>query len=317
MKKMYNNEKIIGRIYQHNLVKKTVQSQTSANFGKEFISGNIEVAVDEAGLVIIPVHFTYVTETTSSGNKNITYSNLEKIINENNTWIEKGKDEAAKVKIDTALSVNDFYTQDDKLITSKVNEGGFVSFVNGELCPENERNIFTTDMLITQATRVEADPEKNIEKDYLVLKGAVFNFRNELLPVDFVVKNEDGIRYFEDLNISKNEPVLTKVWGKIDCHTISNEIKEDTAFGEESIRVFERKVKEWIVTGGAAVPYEIGDESIITKAEIEKAVQDRNLKIADIKKCREDYLAQKTSPVAATANTTPTVVNVVTDTFNF
>ena len=80
MKKMINTERIEGRVYQHNLTIKTVQNQTSANFGKEFISGQLEVAVDEEGLNIIPVHYTYVTETTSAGNKNATYANLKKII---------------------------------------------------------------------------------------------------------------------------------------------------------------------------------------------------------------------------------------------
>ena len=82
MKKMINTERIEGRVYQHNLTIKTVQNQTSANFGKEFISGQLEVAVDEEGLNIIPVHYTYVTETTSAGNKNATYANLKKIIDE-------------------------------------------------------------------------------------------------------------------------------------------------------------------------------------------------------------------------------------------
>ena len=80
MRKALNRERVEGRIYQHNLVIKTVQNQTSANYGKEFISGNLEVAVDEEGLNVIPVHFTYVVETTSSGAKNATYSNLKKII---------------------------------------------------------------------------------------------------------------------------------------------------------------------------------------------------------------------------------------------
>ena len=47
MRKAINNEKIEGRIYQHNLTIKKVQNQTSANYGKEFISGNLEIAVDE------------------------------------------------------------------------------------------------------------------------------------------------------------------------------------------------------------------------------------------------------------------------------
>lgn len=313
MKKMINTETIIGRIYQHNLVKKTVQNQSSPNFGKEFISGNLEIAVDEEGLVVIPVHFTYVVEMNKSGSKNATYTNLDKIINENNTWILKGKEEASKVRIDTALSVNDFYTQDDRLVSTKVNEGGFVTFIS-DLGPENERNTFTTDILITNVTRVEADPEKNIDKDYAIVKGAVFNFRNDLLPVDFIVRNPEGMDYFEDLGASQSEPILTKVWGRINCRTLTNEKKEETAFGEESVRTFERKVKEWVITGGAKVPYDMDDETVITKAEITKAAQDRELKLADIKKNRDEYQAQKAA--APTTNTT-VVASTKTDTFNF
>lgn len=312
MKKMINTERVEGRIYQHNLVKKTVQNQTSSNYGKEFISGNIEVATDEEGLNIIPVHFTYVTETTSSGNKNATYGILEKIINEDKTWINCGKDEALKVRIDTALGLNDFYTQDDRLVSAKVNEGGFVTIIS-TLAPENERNTFTMDMLITSAIRTEADPEKNIEADYVTVKGAVFNFRNALLPVDFVVKNPDGMTYFEDLNASQNEPVFTKVWGRINCGSISNEVKEDTAFGEESVRTFERKIREWIILGTSKVPYDFGDESVLTVDEVKKAMQDRELLLADTKKRSDDYKAQK----AAGNTTSAPAVAVTTGTFNF
>ena len=317
MKKMINTEKIEGRIYQHNLIKKTVQNQASANYGKEFISGNIEIAVDEAGLVIIPVHFTYVVETNNSGNKNATYANLDKIINSGKNWIDVGKDEALKVRIDTALAVNDFYTQDDRLVSTKVNEGGFVTIIS-ELGPENERNTFTEDILITGVTRVEADPEKNIEKDYVIVKGAVFNFRNSLLPVDFIVRNEDGMAYFEDLNASQNEPVLTKVWGRINCSSIHNEVKEETAFGEESVRTYERKIKEWVITGTSKVPYDFGDETVLTVAELQKAMQDRELMLADTKKRRDDYQAQKAAtPASVSVAPTTVTVNSSKGTFNF
>ena len=318
MKKMINTEHIEGRIYQHNLIKKTVQNQASANFGKEFISGNIEVAVDEDGLVVIPVHFTYVVETTNAGNKNATYTNLDRIINNGKTWITDGKDEALKVKIDTSLALNDFYTQDDRLVSTKVNEGGFVTIVS-DLGPENERNTFTTDMLITNVARVEADPDKNIEKDYVIVKGAVFNFRNALLPVDFIVRNEEGMNYFEDLNASQNEPVFTKVWGKINCGSIANEVKEETAFGEEAIRTFERKVKEWIITGTSKIPYDFGDETVLTATEIQKAMQDRELMLADTKKRSDEYKAQKIAKTSTVSNlsTTDSVITATKGTFNF
>jgi len=95
----------------------------------------------------------------NSGNKNTTYANLDKIINENNTWILKGKEEASKVRIDTTLSINDFYNQDNRLDSTKINEGGFVTFIS-DLGAENERNTFTTDILITNVTRVEKTLKK-------------------------------------------------------------------------------------------------------------------------------------------------------------
>ena len=304
MKKMINSEHIEGRIYQHNLVIKTVQNQTSANYGKEFISGNLEVAVDEAGLNVIPVHFTYVTETTASGNKNQTYTNLKKIIDDNKTIITCGKDEAQKVRIDTAIALNDFYTQDGNLVSVKTNEGGFVTLVNELNSKEDERNTFSADMVITNVKRIEADPEKNIDEDYVSVRGAIFNFRNSLLPVDFVVRHKDGMKYFEDLEISNAEPIFTKVWGKIECRTIINEVKEDSAFGESSVRTYERKAKEWTITGTAKVPYDFGDDKILTAEELTKAMQDRQTLLAETKARSDEYRAQKVSH-SASVNTAP------------
>ena len=303
MRKAINTERIEGRIYQHNLTIKTVQNQTSANYGKEFISGNLEVAVDEAGLNVIPVHFTYVTEQTSSGKTNATFTNLKRIIDEDNTWVKVGKDNALKVRIDTALALNDFYTQDGNLVSVKTNEGGFVSFVNGDLCPENERNTFAADMVITKVDRVEANPEKNINEDYVTVRGAIFNFRNDLLPVDFTVRHKDGMKYFEDLGASNAEPVYTKIWGKIMCMTSISEVKEDSAFGESSVRTYERKEKEWTITGTAKVIYDFGDEKVLTADELKKAMQNRETMLAETKARSDEYRASKAATSAATATT--------------
>ena len=303
MRKAINTERIEGRIYQHNLTIKTVQNQTSANYGKEFISGNLEVAVDEAGLNVIPVHFTYVTEQTTNGKTNATFTNLKRIIDEDNTWVKVGKDNALKVRIDTALALNDFYTQDGNLVSVKTNVGGFVSFVNGDLCPENERNTFAADMVITKVDRVEANPEKNIDEDYVTVRGAIFNFRNDLLPVDFTVRHKDGMKYFEDLGASNAEPVYTKIWGKIMCMTSISEVKEDSAFGESSVRTYERKEKEWTITGTAKVTYDFGDEKVLTADELKKAMQNRETMLAETKARSDEYRASKAATPAATATT--------------
>lgn len=298
MQKVYNGEHIEGRVFTHDLKIKTVQNQASANFGKEFIAGTLDVAVDEAGLNVIQTHFTYVTPTTSTGKTNATFSELKRIIDSGKTWLTNGKDEATKVKIDTALAVNDFYTADDQLVSVMQNEGGFVTIVN-DICDEIERNTFKTDMVITNVTRVEKDEEKNIPEDYVVVKGVIFNFRNAILPVEFRVENVGGMKYFEDLDASNANPVFTQVWGRINSNTIKVVRTEESAFGEDSVQSFERKVKKWVITGTKKVPYDFGDEKVLTMEELQKASQDREVYLADVKKRRDEYQASKGSSTSA------------------
>ena len=316
MRKIVNREHIEGILFQHNLELKTVQNETSANYGKEFIAGNVEIAVDEEGLNVIPVHFTYVTEVTNSGKKSPTFTALKRIIDEDKSIVSVGKDEAFKIKIDTALSVNDFYSNDDQLVSVKVNEGGFISIVNN-LCDEKERNTWEADMVITGCNIIEADPEKNIDEDYMKVKGAIFNFRNELLPIEFILRNKDGFKHFEDMDASPAEPTFTKVWGRINCLTKTTTVEEETAFGEAAVRTYERKVKEWEITGTPKViSYDFGGEDL-TVEELTKAMQDRELKLADIKKRSDEYKAQKASNNTVAKNTTVGPRPAKTGTFTF
>jgi hypothetical protein len=302
MKKTINSEHITGRVYQHELVVKKVQNQSSENFGKEFISGKLSVAVDEDGMNVIDVHYTYVTETTSKGGKNSTYTALKNIIDNGKTWVANGKDEATKVKIDTSLALNDFYDRNGELVSAKRNEGGFVTIVS-DIAPDAKTNDFEFDMVITNVRNVEADVEKGIEKPYDVVKGAIFNFRNDLLPVELVVKNPTGMAYFEDLGATNSNPIFTKVWGKINTTTSKKEFTEDSAFGEASVRVVERTTREWVITGTAKVPYDFGDEAVITAEDLTKAAQAREVHLAEVKKRNDEYLASqsKTAPSPAAA----------------
>ena len=297
MRKIVNREHIEGILFQHDLELK-VTGETSKNPGTQYIAGNIEIAVDEEGLNVIPVHFTYVTEVTNSGKKSPTFTVLKRIIDEDKAIVSVGKNEAFKLRVDTALSLNDFYTQDDQLVSAKVNEGGFVSIVNS-LCDEKERNTWEADMVITGCNIIEADPEKNINEDYMQVKGAIFNFRNEVLPVDFILRNKDGFKHFENMDASGANPTFTKVWGRINCLTKTTTVEEETAFGEAAVRTYERKVKEWEITGTPKViSYDFGGEDL-TAEELTKAMQDREIKLADVKKRTEEYRAQRNAGTAA------------------
>lgn len=299
MRKNINTEKIEGRLFNHDLELKTVKNQESANFGKEFIAGNVEIAVDEDGLNVIPVHYTYVTETTSKGSKNATFAVLKKIIESGKTWTADGKDAAMLVKAEPSLALNEFYKEDDTLISAKRNEGGFLSFVN-ELSPEEERNTFSVDMLITNVKTVDADEEKDIT-EHVVLSGAIFNFKNELLPIEFTVRNTMGMKYFEGLGVSNAEPVYTKVWGRINCLTKTVTIKEESAFGEAAVKTTKRTSKEWTVTGTLQEAYEFGEENVLTADEVNKASQDRQVYLAELKKRRDEYNESKKTAAATGA----------------
>ena len=197
MRKNLNTEHIEGRVYQHSLEVKTVKNQQSANFGKPYIGGKIEIATDEAGMNVVPVEFTYVTETTKNGGKNKNYNEMLKLIHEGKTWMEHGPEAATKVSVDTALALNDFYVQEgneDVLVSQKINSGGFITIVAELKADENLRSTFKTDMLITNVARIEANPDKNINEDYVAVRGAVFDFKNSLLPVEFVVRNTSGMK---------------------------------------------------------------------------------------------------------------------------
>ncbi len=304
MRKPINKEHVEGRVYEHNLAIKTVQNRESANFGKEFIGGSLDIATDEDCLNIVTINFTYVTETTSKGAKNDTYAALKTIIESGKTVMLDGKDAATMVKVDTALGVNDFYTSrngQEELVSAKRNEGGFVHIVN-KLADEATRSTFEMDMLINGTRLVEANEERNIPADYLVVKGAVFNFRNAILPVEFIVKNEGGIKYFSSLEASNANLVFTKVWGTINSETIVTKREEESAFGEAAVKEYERKVREWVITGTAKETYEIGDEqSGITVAEIQKAMSDRETYLADVKKRQDEYQASKNNGTTTNA----------------
>lgn len=298
MKKTLNKEHISGRIYDHALAIKTVQSTESKNYGKEFINGTIDIATDDDCLNIVQVHFTYVTETTSKGNKNATYGALKNIIENGKTILNDGAENATIVKIDTALALNDFYTSrngEETLVSAKRNEGGFVTIIQ-KMEDADNRNTFECDMLINGTRYVEADPEKNIAEDYLVVKGAVFDFRNAILPVEFIVKSKGGIKYFESLDASPQNMTFTKVWGKINSETIVTKREEESAFGEPAVKEYTRTVREWVITGTskADAVYEIGDaENGITTEDIKKAMADREVYLADVKKRQDEYQASK------------------------
>ena len=315
-KEMLNQTHIEGLVYDHQLVKKQVTNKDYKNFGVEFISGILQVAtdfvMDEAGTLtgkgmnVVPIHFTYVTATTAKGNNNATYQALAKIMDEEKTIVKVGAANAFKVRCDSAIDLNEWFTKltDEKPNSIVRNEGGFVHIVNTISEIEKDHNTFKTDMLITAVKDVEGDPDKGT-KDYVTVKGAIFNFRKALLPVEFVARSKGAITYFQNLDASNKQPVFTCVWGRQLSQTIKTETVTESAFDEDEVRTTTRTVREFCITGASKEPYEWDSEDTITADELSQAMSDRELALATIKKRQEEYQKSKNagSGSASAANT--------------
>lgn len=295
--KMMNQVTLAGRLYQHDLQLKTVQNEASANKGMEFISGTIEIATDDECTNIVPVHYTYIPKMTKKGTVDSRFTALQNIMNGAKCVVTDGADAAMKLKVQSNLGLNDFYNNNDELVSAKRNESGFItvlSTLEGE-----ERNKFTMDMVIAQATEVEANEERNTPA-FVRLRGYVFDFRNAVLPVEFNVTNEDGMKYFG--NLVEDGAVFTKVWGYQNYKTIKTVQTSEAAFGEDEVTTYDRKVREWIVKGTQKMTYEFDEESAdLTPEELKAKIADREVYLAEVKKRADEWKAQRDGGFANTA----------------
>lgn len=305
MRKAINKVKVEGRLYDiSKLELKKVQNKDSSHFGEDFIGGSFDVATDDEGLNIVTVYITFMQPTYKSGKANASFGVLKNLIENGKTVIKDGMENATLVKVDASINLNDFYTDrngEEVLVSAKRVAGSFVSVAN-KLGDADKRSTFECDMLINGTQVVEANEERHIEKDYLIIKGAIFDFRGAIMPVEFIVKNEGGMKYFEGLDASASNPTFTKVWGQIHSENIVNKVEEESAFGEPTVKEYSRTVREYIVTGTSKpdAVYEIGDsESGITEEEVKKALADREVYLADVKKKQDEYNASKNGGAAS------------------
>lgn len=296
-----NKTHIEGLVYESTLELR-VSGENSKHPGTQFIMGNLSIATDDACTNIIPVHFTYVTAITAKGKENATFGVLKDIIEKRiGTVMTVGADKAGKVRIDSAIGLNEFYSDrngKEELVSVKRNEGGFVHVINTLAPDEKTRNTFETDMLITSVNRIEGDEEKGT-KDKVVVRGVIFDFRKAILPVDFSITNERGMNYFEELEASPKNPVFTKIWGRQISQTTVNKTVEESAWGETLVKEIPSTRRDWVITGSNPEPYLWDDESTITAAELTKAMADRETYLATIKQRQDEYKAQKITPANA------------------
>lgn len=290
--KRANETHIEGLLYEHKLTEK-VSGENSKNPGTKFINGEISIATNNALTNIVKVHFSYVTETTKNGKPNTTYNILSNIIEGKlGTVMGDGADNAAMLRIDSAIGLNEWYDKDNNLVSQKRNEGGFVHQINVLSDEEKQRNTFKVDIVITGTTRIEADEEKDTPEK-MIVKGAIFDFRNQLLPVELTMLNPKGMDIMESFDASSRNPVFTRVWGQQISQTQIKRSVEESAFGDDDIKEIQTSYRDFVITGMAKENYEWDSEETITAQEMAEAVQQREITLAELKQRQEEYQNSK------------------------
>lgn len=271
-----NNVSVRGYVFSHTLQER----DSTRNPGEKIIMGIVNVATDDDALNVVPVNF-FVNEKTKAGKTNATFTNLHQIIAENKTYEECGMN-AARVRIQGAIDVNDFYGRDGQLVTGKRVRGSFLHFLNaGEAISSDKvpATSFEADVLLQAAV----ESESNDGSDYVSLRGFAFNYRGDVLPVTFSVQSEGGKNFFLGEDISAANPYFGKVWGNIKSTVVVSEQEEDsakTAFGAPQVHETSRTFRTWEVVG-ANVNEGLGEDTI-TQAELTQKMGERNARLADL-----------------------------------
>lgn len=278
-------------------LKECISGPNAAHPGTEYIRGELNVATDDEASNVVTIWFQYVPKVWPAKNgkperENQTYTELARLINTAKTFESDGM-AATKVRVDGNLDVNDFYTREGELASPKRIRGSFVHVLNGPISPNPAT--FDIECILSQAINKEVDDGD----DYLTLKGYTFDFRNSVLPFDVNVRIPAAITYFENQEISNANPLVTNIKGNIVSAIVKQKEEVESAFGDPVVNVTTRSVRTWDVTWAAKEPMEWDDESSITKAELKKALQEREDMLAAEKKRQDEWKASQGSSFSA------------------
>lgn len=263
-----------------------VTGPNSKTPGQTYINGTVNIATDDDGLNIIPVRYTFVVPTWKSGKENETYTILKSLLDGAPTWEKDGKDKAVKLRIQGDVEVNDFMGRDGNMVETKQIRGGFTHYAQDGF--RDKRNNFETDMMITNCRHMDVENGD----DYVNVDGYVFNFRGDLIPVTYSITDPNGMKYFENLDVSVNTPYITYIWGRIISTTQKIEHQVETAWGAPQVEYTTRTLRMWQIDGCSPESYPFDDENTITMAEYRQGLQNREQQKADAKARAENRNSQ-------------------------
>ena len=271
---MTNNVQLSGYIYSHSL------SENVSKNGNTYIRGRMEIALDDDFTRVLPVQWLVMATRKD------VFDTLKGII-DNAVTVESGnyknKGEITRVRISGNIDVNDFISRNTgQMVTYPQIRGAFIHYMRDPM-PEDNECTFTADVYLNSAEyRDDAGRDP-----YMQLKGYAFDFRGHLIPVEFNTCTPEGGHFFENENISADDPYFSTVYGRIEPSTVVSTREVDTSemgFGEPVVQETTRHFINWEITSAKV---NLGlDDSTITDEELAERVSFRQ---QDLEEVRQRY----------------------------
>jgi len=282
MKKMINKSVIEGV-----LVEKELRSGVT-KAGIPYVSGRLHIETDPGNVITVDV---FEQQKTSKGLDNAKYSILSGVYT-NGVAKHDGGNNPTRLRVSSALDLNDWTDKDGQPRTALINAGGYINVVS----TVNPKAEFEVDIVIKS---VQPEIRNEVDTGRAVVNGLIFNYRNNALPIRLIVENKKGVDFFSNLDPN----TFTRVWGNQVNNTVTNEKSEESAFGDSKVVKSSYTRKELVITGAQTLPYE---DDQLTPAELAAAVQARNI-----------LVAEKTQGAKPAATQTNTTTKAPTNVFNF
>ena len=259
----------------------------------ESIGGHIIVKVTqkisgEEKELAIPVHM-FASKLTNKGTPNPAYESIKKVMDEyvSIAASENGEDGADRVRITSgSVRMNEYYSQDGRLISFPRVNASFVSRINKADCKPEAT--YTAEFVVANKAEeiVNDEPTGRYRIDAIIPQYGG--------KVDVVPMYAQSTGVIDAVSTYWNVCETVKANGRLDFSATTETIIEEVDFGEPIEKTRTINKSDLIITGGSQEPLE-GDFAF-DNAEIQSALADRKVRLEAQKDKDMSRAASKAAP---------------------
>ena len=287
---------------KNNVIIEGILSEININEGSynkdgrkvEMLSGSIKVQVEqeiskELKVCEIPVN-VFANKFKKDGTKNPAYDGLLRVKDEYVSIAAGGIERADRVRIGGArISVNEYYNNNDRLVSFPRIAASFVNRVRKEECKPIAK--FEVDAIVRNiAEEINTNGEETGRYRVVALLPQYGNVMDE---VTFFAKSPGVI---EAINTYWQPNDTVSMSGMLDFSSVTQTITENLGFGDPVEKTRTVNVSDLIITGGSQGPVE--DVLSYNREQIQEGLVNRETRLRNMK----DRASKKAAAPAASAS---------------